>query len=907
MKKNYFFIGFMLFLFLLTNKFATAQIIYGVTSSGGVFNKGVLFKYTPTPNFKAVMDFGNSGSTQMSVASLPNGNLVQAQNGFIYGLSIWGGTQGAGSIFAFDPLMDTMGVVHSFDWNDGSEPESGLIQVSNGMIYGTAQMGGANYDGTIFSFNPNTGVFTLLNSFSQFTGSSPHNRLVMHSNNKLYGVTIQGGNNGKGTIFSLDTATNTLTAAVHIDTTKGYSVNGALCEASNAKLYGTAKLGGSNSQGTIFEYDPSTSSYVAKISFNGGNGSKPEGGLTCFNGKLYGTTTFGGSFNEGVIFEYDVANGTIAKKYDFNGSVSGRYPKGEMIVGNDQKLYGATSSGGAFGLGIFFRFDPVNGNLVKLFDFDSINGMNPASIGGIQTSELQFTASDSIFTAPPFNIQFTNQTPNSGKYVWQWQFGDGAVSYQTSPSHTYTNNGSFHITLIGYDTINHTQDTLVRHHYIDLSGATPCPVTAGLYPSSIITLCPGDSILLHSTNQDAGNSYQWLRSGISLSGATDTVYWAKQPGYYQVRVDNGSCWNFSNFAFIMQFPTKPPVVKKIGQLQPCTDDSMQLQVKGTYSNYLWSTGETTPSIWVKNSGLYTVEVSDNNSCSVTSIIDTINAALINAPNICIVGVDSVTGKNMIVWNQSSLLELDSVRVYKETTVNNVFQLIGSKARTETGLLIDQNSDPRVTSYRYQLMAIDSCGTATPIGNFHRTIHLQVNVGMNGTWNLHWNPYEGASLGSYHIYRGTDSTQMSLVTSLPASIHSFTDLNPPSGDVYYLLKIDLNNACSPGGGTTFNMSSSNFFNTKDATISTIEITTHDISLSVFPNPNNGVFTLKMSSENLQRVHISIFNNLGSMVASEQIDVNGTINKNLNLSHLSKGIYFIRMQTSNDVAVRKVIIQ
>jgi hypothetical protein len=149
--------------------------------------------------------------------------------------------------------------------------------------------------------------------------------------------------------------------------------------------------------------------------------------------------------------------------------------------------------------------------------------------------------------------------------------------------------------------------------------------------------------------------------------------------------------------------------------------------------------------------------------------------------------------------------------------------------------------------------------------------------------------------------------MSLVTSLPASIHSFTDLNPPSGNVYYLLKINLNNACSPGGGSTYNMSSSNFFNTKDATISSIEIDVQDISISVFPNPNNGIFTLKINSENPQRVNISIFNNLGSMVASEQIDVNGSINKTINLNHLSKGIYYLRMQTANDVVVRKVIVQ
>jgi len=149
--------------------------------------------------------------------------------------------------------------------------------------------------------------------------------------------------------------------------------------------------------------------------------------------------------------------------------------------------------------------------------------------------------------------------------------------------------------------------------------------------------------------------------------------------------------------------------------------------------------------------------------------------------------------------------------------------------------------------------------------------------------------------------------MQLVAVVPSTVHSYTDLNPPTGDVFYLLKVDLPKACNPGGGNTYSLSSSNFFNTKDATVGIEKIKMHDISLSVFPNPNNGQFTLKVESTVAKQMNVVIFNSLGSLIYSEQLNINGTLTKNMNLSNLSKGVYFIRLQTNDDVVIRKIIIQ
>jgi len=911
MKKTYYALLLSVFVLFLTADLQ-AQIIYGTTRLGGTNMKGVLFKYTSTPNMVNVIDFGLGGPVKSnSSAEKPIGNLLYASNGMIYGITEMGGAQYEGTVYVYNPAADTIGIVYSFGYNTGS-PVGGLAQSSSGVIYGIIVGGMSNQNGIIFKYNPTTSNFSLFHNITNAEGFGSSSGPTNHTDGMIYIVTSSSAANGKGAILQVNTSNDAVVNKFDMDTIHGYEINGPLCSASNGKLYGLAYRGGSQDVGTIFEFDPVQDTVIVLYNFQdakagSADGYSPHTSPTLYNGYLYGVTKFGGAYNQGVIFKYSLSGGQYTKLMDFDSTATGAFPLGKLSLGKDGWLYGSCYQGGAYNTGTFFKFHPQNNTFVKLVDFNGWNGNQPLTGGFIDDIKLEYSASDTVITSPPFNIQFTNQTANSSNYIWQWQFGDGAVSYQKNPSHTYTNNGIYTVTLIANDTVNNRQDTLLKQDYLSFSGATPCPVVASVNPSGLITVCPGDSVLLHSVNKDQGNSYQWLRTGLYISGAHDTVYWAKQTGYYQVRVDNGSCWNFSNVAYVNYYPTQAPYIESAGNIAPCSNDSLKIYTWGNYSNYLWSTGDTTKSIWVKKSGFYTLTIGDNNGCAVTSAIDTVNASLVDAPQICIVGVDSASGHNMIVWNQSSDLRIDSFRVYKEGPINNEFHLIGQKGRTETAMLMDPNSDPRVTSYRYRLMAIDSCGMETPVGDFHRTIHLVVNIGQGSTWNLYWNKYEGTSLGSYHIYRGTDSTQMQLLATVPSSVHSFTDGAPPAGDVFYLLKVDLPNACNPGGGTSYNLSSSNFFNTKDATVGVEEIIMHDISLTVFPNPNNGQFTIKINSPTQKRVNLMVFNNLGSLVASSQIDVNGTISKTVDLSHLSKGIYYLRLQTSDDVVMRKVIIQ
>ena len=68
----------------------------------------------------------------------------------------------------------TYAILHHFSTNavDGMNPYSGLVQDSNGVLYGTTVLGGTNYNGfsygfgTIFSLNTNGGGFSLLHNFT---------------------------------------------------------------------------------------------------------------------------------------------------------------------------------------------------------------------------------------------------------------------------------------------------------------------------------------------------------------------------------------------------------------------------------------------------------------------------------------------------------------------------------------------------------------------------------------------------------------------------------------------------------------------------------------------------------------------------------------------------------------------
>src|SRR5665213_2677069 len=112
-------------------------------------------------------------------------------------------------------------------------------------------------------------------------------------------------------------------------------------------------------------------------SFNISTGGNPWYGslLKATDGKLYGLA-LGGSIGWGVIFSFDVSTSTYTDVHDFDYT-HGKSPHGSLIQASNGLLYGMTSDGGTKSAGTIFSFDINTNTFNDLFNFDTLNGLDP--------------------------------------------------------------------------------------------------------------------------------------------------------------------------------------------------------------------------------------------------------------------------------------------------------------------------------------------------------------------------------------------------------------------------------------------------------------------------------------------------------------------------------------------------
>jgi uncharacterized repeat protein (TIGR03803 family) len=198
---------------------------YGTTEVGGANDAGTVFKITPGGALTTLYSFcAESGCSDGGGPS----RLVQGTDGNFYGTTWGGGTgqictslnvPGCGTVFKITP-GGTLTTLYSFHGADGSIPEAGLLQATDGNFYGTTEDGGASNAcvtgiygcGTVFKISPE-GKLTTLHNFCPEVyctdGAGPEAGLIQATDGNLYGSTTSGGDltcddpSGCGTVFSL--------------------------------------------------------------------------------------------------------------------------------------------------------------------------------------------------------------------------------------------------------------------------------------------------------------------------------------------------------------------------------------------------------------------------------------------------------------------------------------------------------------------------------------------------------------------------------------------------------------------------------------------------------------------------------------------------------------------------------
>ena len=251
--------------------------IYGTAQFGGENESGTIFKWSEDDGFETLHHFESSTD-----GTFPYCGLLLAEDGNLYGLTHSGGSFNRGTVFSITTSGDFNVIKQLNPSLNGGNPFGRLVQASDGLLYGTCREGGSFNSGVVFRTDYSGDNYEVVKNLNPFTdGRYPEAGLTVASDGNLYGVTTAGGENNHGTLFRL-TTDGTLTLLENFDSgTSGRSPQGELVELEGI-LYGNTNQGGANGFGTVYEYRVDNEALEVLHSFDNSTGTGVASAMELF-------------------------------------------------------------------------------------------------------------------------------------------------------------------------------------------------------------------------------------------------------------------------------------------------------------------------------------------------------------------------------------------------------------------------------------------------------------------------------------------------------------------------------------------------------------------------------------------------------------------------------------------------
>jgi len=352
------------------------------------------------------------------LGSEPDTTPAIGRDGAIYGMTSVGGQYGNGVVYRFDLHSYRYTVLHTFsatdadgDNTDGASPGNGLTPGPDGIFYGMAQSGGPNGTGTVFSITA-SGRFKVLHAFSAMDsnghnadGASPLRNIIIGSDGNLYGTTRTGGLNsclfthGCGVAWTIDRWGN-FTVVHQYTADEGHAAS--LTQGRDGYLYGcavwpaTSLPPGPLPSGILYRMTQVGSGFQVLYTFSQTNsrGQNPDG-ADCYEplvearpGVFYGAASNGGANGNGIVFRYSLWKpGMVDVVHTFSALNSagqnwdGATPDGPLAVGWDGMLYSNADFGGANGSGVIYSVGEDD-RFKVLHTFSATNAITGANYDG---------------------------------------------------------------------------------------------------------------------------------------------------------------------------------------------------------------------------------------------------------------------------------------------------------------------------------------------------------------------------------------------------------------------------------------------------------------------------------------------------------------------------------------------
>ena len=428
------------------------------------------------------------------------------------------------------------------------------------------------------------------------------------------------------------------------------------------------------------------------------------------------------------------------------------------------------------------------------------------------------------------------------------------------------------------------------------------PLVAGLSDMLTFKLNANGTLLWEKEYNGAGNGDD---NGVSLVLSGNNT---SNPRIYLAGNTQTTGYNF-NIATLKYCDLPLTKITYSGSTHICQNSSLTLNATGTSSGtILWSPGASNASsISASSNGNYFFTYTESDGCAENS--DTVAVYFKSAPaavQICMVSVDSLSTHNIIDWDKTGVpSSVVGYKIYRED-LTNVYTYLGSVSKDSLSEYHDYGANPNVTTKRYKISAVDSCGNESPLSNYHNTIYI-VNIGGG---QYIWNPVYTIEnspnpVSNYVLMRDDNNT--GLFHQIASTAGTQNTLTDPQFAAYPNAnwRVDaLGFNCSP----TYRLSGNNqvdlsrvrsHSNQNNNRVAGINQPLQFANLNIYPNPSGGNFTIS-NSETMDQV--TICDVIGNIVFETK-----SAGQKTTLQLENSGVYFIQIISGKSSIIRKVVIQ
>lgn len=681
------------------------------------------------------------------------------------------------------------------------------------------------------------------------------------------GYILTGGSSSSVTndLWEYDTLTNVWTQKADFP---GNARETAVSFSIGAKGYiGTGMDWGGNKFNDFWEYNSLTDTWTQKANF-GGTGRYSAVGFSIGDKGYIGTGHDGNKKND--LWEYDTLANTWTQKTSLPGQA--RYGAFGFSIGNKGYI-----GGGSIATGYshdFWEYDPGTNTWTQKADvvltyLDYPTGFSIGNYGFVHKYDAN---------------NFAQYDPLSDT----WRMVESLTPQRNQAV-------GFSIGNKGYIGTGYNGSRLS-----DFWRYTPCDnfLIAEITASGPTTFCEGDSVVLTAS---PGDSYMWWNSDTTQSITVTNS------GIFAVQITD-ECGTVSSDPIeitVLNTPDEPVITQFDSLLTSSATSDNQW-----YFNGVILPGETGQTCVATYTGNYSVVVTDPSGCSNSATYTYTGNPNFQSVPICLVTVDSSSLYNIIVWDKTLVLNVDTFIVLREISTNN-YQPIVKLPYTSLSQFVDTVSylyfpntgDPNTGTYRYKMQCIDIYGNHSLLSPYHNTIYF-INNGGIFTWLQPYEIENGANPVASYVLMRDDSTNGNWhdVGSVSGTQNFITD---PQYSTYlntasWRVKTTWSISCTASAKSeTYNTSYSNVYKYD---VTGVDENSKIRDLVIYPNPSSGMIFLNSSAgiKNVELLGLP-----GEKLFSSQFK--GQKSLEIDLSEYPTGMYFIKVTTTSGNSTHKIMLK